>query len=301
MSGEINLRQLMADAQTPNRVLLEQTRNLANKWEPTGLLEGLDGDNERHGMAFLLENQARQLIDESTTTNPTSAGIAVGAAGSGEQWAGVALPLVRKVFGEIAAKEFVSIQPMNLPSGLIFFMDFKYGTDKLPRTTGDSVFGATKTGDGGVLFPAASVVPGGGLDGDGAFGYSINDITATQTDFASSASVSSASVNFNETNVANLDNLRFFEVAVTDLTRPDLEGVRAFVPLSGSVELPGWLPEYTFLSGSSTAGTVVFVGYATASNSEPLVSSVLYHAHPTDSTRGDFEDTRSEIVASSAI
>ena len=126
MSGEINLGQLMADAQTPNRVLLEQTRNLANKWGPTGLLDGLDGDNERHGMAVLLENQARQLIDESTTTNPTSAGVAVGTAGSGEQWAGVALPLVRKVFGEIAAKEFVSIQPMNLPSGLIFFMDFKF-------------------------------------------------------------------------------------------------------------------------------------------------------------------------------
>ena len=300
MSGEINLGQLMADAQTPHRVLLQQTRALANKWGPTGLLEGLDGDNERHGMAVLLENQARQLIDESTTTNPTSAGIAVGTAGSGEQWAGVALPLVRKVFGEIAAKEFVSIQPMNLPSGLIFFMDFKYGTTKLPRTSGDSVFGTTKTGDKGALFPSASVVPVGGLYGDGAWGYSINDQTATQNDFASSASVTSASVNFNETVVATLDNLRFYEVAVGDFTRPDFEGIRAFVPMSASVELDGWLPEYTFLSGTQAGGTIVFVGSDTGSNDEAIITSVLYHAQPSDSTRGDFEDSRAELVDSTA-
>jgi hypothetical protein len=35
-----------------------------------------------------------------------------------EEWAGVALPLVRRIFAEFAAKEFVSVQPMNLPSGL---------------------------------------------------------------------------------------------------------------------------------------------------------------------------------------
>ena len=298
--GGINLQSLMTEAQAPRAALLAQTRGLVQKWSPTGLLEGLDGDTDRQGMAVLLENQARQLIDESTTTNPTTAGIAVGSPGSGEQWAGVALPLVRKVFGEIAAKEFVSIQPMNLPSGLIFFMDFKYGTDKAPRNVGDSVFGASKTGDKGALFPSASVVPDGGLYGDGKFGYTINDQTATQTDLASSASVTSASVNFNETVVATIGTqpLAFYEVAVTDLTRPDLEGVRAFVPLSASVELPGWLPEYTFLSGSTTAGTVVFVG--TGAVSGGIVTSVVYHQQPTDSTRGDFEDGRSEIVDSTA-
>jgi hypothetical protein len=67
----------------------------------------------------LLENQARQLVKEATSTGTT--------AGS-EEWAGVALPLVRRIFAEFAAKEFVSVQPMNLPSGLIFYLDFKYGT-----------------------------------------------------------------------------------------------------------------------------------------------------------------------------
>ena len=295
----IRLNELMADTQHPQRALLEQTRGLVNKWAPTGLLEGLGNEAEKHGMSVLLENQARQLIDESTTTNPTTAGIGVGTAGSGEQWAGVALPLVRKVFGEIAAKEFVSIQPMNIPSGLIFFMDFTYGTAKGARASGDSIFGATKTGDNGVLFPSASVVPTGGLYGDGQFGYSINDQTALIIPgISSSISPDSASVNFNETSVALITaalgaGLAFYEAEITDLTRPDLEGVRAFVPFadSGSSALTGWLPEYTFQSGSSAAGTIVFV----AAGNQSLVQ-VGYHQQPTDSTRGDFEDSRAEIV-----
>ena len=51
-----------------------------------------------------------------------------GTGGSKEEWSGVALPLVRRIFGELSAQEFVSVQPMNLPSGLIFFLDFKYGS-----------------------------------------------------------------------------------------------------------------------------------------------------------------------------
>ena len=300
----IRLNELMADSQHPQRALLEQTRGLVNKWNPTGLLEGLDNDAEKHGMAVLLENQARQLIDESTTTNPSSAGIGVGTPGSGEQWAGVALPLVRKVFGEIAAKEFVSIQPMNLPSGLIFFMDFKYGTTKGPRVSGDSIFGATKTGDQGALFPSASVIPDGGLYGDGAFGYSINDQLADAgIGDSSSIQPTSGTVNFNETSVALITEadgtgLALYEIAISNFLRPDLEGIRAFVPFtsadSGTVAL-GWLPEYTFRSGSATAGTLVFVA-----EGNQRITAVTYHQQPTDSTRGDFEDTRAELVDDSA-
>jgi hypothetical protein len=315
MSG-INIRQLMAEAQTPQRALLEQTRGLVSKWTPTGLLEGLDGEAQRHGMAVLLENQARQLIDESTTTNPSSAGIGIGTAGSGEQWAGVALPLVRKVFGEIAAKEFVSIQPMNLPSGLIFFMDFKYGGlasgAKPGRATSDSVFGITKTSSKGAMFPSASVVPQGGLYGDGKFGYSINDQELTIIGTALSGStgttaagagtpLDSASVNYNEliTNPAAgtfATNLMAYQVSMSAFTRPDFEGIRAFVPGTGSVSagftaLTGWLPEFTHISSSQGVDWVTFIA-----DLGQALSSVVYHRQPTDSTRGDFEDTRSEVV-----
>ena len=108
-----NISNLLNSANTTYTDKLEETRGLVNKWDKTGLLEGIGHEYEKSGMAVLLENQARQLIDEA---NNTSSGTA-----SKEQWSGVALPLVRRVFGEIAAKDFVSVQPMNLPSGLVFF------------------------------------------------------------------------------------------------------------------------------------------------------------------------------------
>ena len=41
------------------------------------------------------------------------------------------LPLVRRIFGEISAKNFVSVQPMNLPSGLIFYQILNTTTHNL--------------------------------------------------------------------------------------------------------------------------------------------------------------------------
>ena len=114
--ANFDLSKLM-EGKNPTQVMLAETRQLKNKWEKTGLLEGLK-EREQSQIAVLLENQAKQLLDEATATG-TSAG--------SEEWSGVALPLVRRIFGEIAAKEFVSVQPMNLPSGLIFYLDFKYG------------------------------------------------------------------------------------------------------------------------------------------------------------------------------
>ena len=75
-------------------------------------------------MSMLLENQAKQLVNEANTAG-TGTSISTG---NSEAWAGVALPLVRRVFGEIVAKDLVSVQPMNLPAGLIFYLDFQYGS-----------------------------------------------------------------------------------------------------------------------------------------------------------------------------
>jgi len=115
----MDLKKLMTGS-NPQTLMLEQTRGLKAKWEKTGLLENVGSETTKHGMAVMLENQAKQLLDEATRTGTSS---------GSEEWAGVALPLVRRIFGSIAAKEFVSVQPMNLPSGLIFYMDFKYGTN----------------------------------------------------------------------------------------------------------------------------------------------------------------------------
>src|SRR5210317_1072024 len=170
----------LMDGYNPQRQLLEQTRKLVKKWEPTGLLEGMDKEHEVNGMAVLLENQARQLIDEASRT---------GTSANSEEWSGVALPLVRRIFGELAAQEFVSVQPMNLPSGLIFYLDFKYGTAQTSLQTENSdVYGNT-SGSGDAS---------GGLYGAGKFGYSINDVSIdsamTLAGAAASGSYATASV-----------------------------------------------------------------------------------------------------------
>ena len=154
--SDLKINDLMS-GHNPHQELLKQTRKLVDKWEPTGLLDDIDDSTKKTGMAVLLENQATQLIKEASAT---------GTGGSKEEWSGVALPLVRRIFGEISAQEFVSVQPMNLPSGLIFFLDFKYGSANQANIDQNSdIFGNT-SGSGDAS---------GGLYGGGKSGYSIND------------------------------------------------------------------------------------------------------------------------------
>ena len=273
--------------QTNDFVQRNQAKALSAKWEKTGLLEGLKGETERAGMAQLLENQARQLVKEATSTGTT--------AGS-EEWAGVALPLVRRIFAEFAAKEFVSVQPMNLPSGLIFYLDFKYGTaqpgfdDDNNLRTGDpfgnpnaldSMFGVTTTGSDAA----------GGLYGAGRFGYSINNVTGS-VGFASFTigAATSASLNFDSAFLPS----QYALVTMPIPTNADLYAVRSFTLLSGSgnTEL---IPVQAFSKIDSNYTASFIVTTAQSSSLATLVSAsanpkINYSIQPTDITRGDFED-----------
>jgi hypothetical protein len=127
-----------------SRDLSAEGSALISKWESTGLLEGLDSDSLRNGMARLLENQAKELLREAASTM---------AGGDVEGFAAVAFPLVRRVFGALIANELVSVQPMSLPSGLIFFLDFTYGgvfedatNARLGFEVGKSVYGGDVVG-----------------------------------------------------------------------------------------------------------------------------------------------------------
>ena len=128
-----NMSNLLQESKATFNAQKQETAKYVSKWEKTGLLEGLNGEYDKHNTAILLENQAKQLISEA---NATSTGA------NAEDWNGVALPLVRRIFAEISAKEFVSVQPMNLPSGLVFWLDFKYANTRGPITAGDSIFGS---------------------------------------------------------------------------------------------------------------------------------------------------------------
>jgi hypothetical protein len=116
-----------------NRDLKKEGSALLSKWEATGLLEGLDTEQARHNMARLLENQAKELLRESSSMS----------AGDVEGFASVAFPIVRRVFAGLIANELVSVQPMSLPSGLIFFLDFVYSPNVAGQADQSSRFGNT--------------------------------------------------------------------------------------------------------------------------------------------------------------
>ena len=263
-----------------------------SKWERTGLLEGLKSETEKAGMATLLENQARQLVKESSAT---------GTAAGSEEWAGVALPLVRRIFAEFAAKEFVSVQPMNLPSGLVFYLDFKYGTAR-PGFDDDNAegaghpFGSPEADDSmfGVTNTAGD--PSGGLYGAGRFGYSIpnvlvSDVTATTGSGAAAAAASSASLNFDSLYTANSG--QYFVLEVNVPTDADPLAVRSFTLASGSGQteiIP--VQAFSTIDANFTASFVVTASLA--DNIQAAIGAsnldLNYSKAPTDITRGDFED-----------
>jgi len=303
-----NVKELLTNALNPQARLMAETRGLVSKWEKTGLLEGLRNDIEKSNMSVLLENQAKQLIEESSVTGTQS---------NSEQWAGVALPLVRRVFAEIAAKEFVSVQPMNLPSGLVFYLDFKYGSNSGVFTAQpsamDSLFGGISGSDdlNNSWKLGSTNAPVGGLYGVGRYAYTINDTSSIVNFTLASASI--GDINFDTGNSndpvaqslsTSLSTNNLFVMTTKGLTAtaslggsyPDLNAVRSFMPVNAGTSVtwvtwfPGFSkfngPEATFVISASTAVGAYFIA-ATGGNN---TASINYSLQPRDTSRGDFED-----------
>ena len=168
-----------------NRDMRAESHALLSKWEKTGLLEGLTKDRQKGAMARLLENQAKELLRESSSMN----------AGDVEGFAAVAFPIVRRVFAGLIANDLVSVQPMSLPSGLIFFLDFVYSpnlgsdttiTDRFGNSANESIYGTNRVG---------SQVTGG-VDLVGALGQ---DLSGPRTVGARGYAYGSPSASFNIT------------------------------------------------------------------------------------------------------
>ena len=263
---------------------------MASKWGKTGLLEGLNSEVDKNNMALILENQAKQLVVEQSSTNVGGANFVVG---QGEQWAGVALPLVRKVFGSLSSKEFVSVQPMNLPSGLVFFLDFQYGdTNGKVAPVGNFGPGGDTYANSSSMYgntnPGAGLDPSQGLYGAGRFAYSINQFSSSMTSSASGSATWSM-VDYDATLSASIaGGTTYSYITVTAPVNADFKGVRAFVLTSGStVTAANILPQYTDTNGS----TVTFVFAGTPTSLSPISSYTLYYnIQPVDNNRGDFED-----------
>jgi hypothetical protein len=276
-----NVQQLLESAAGSWKSLQSDAAKLSGKWTKTGLLEGLV-EVDKNNMSILLENQAKQLVTEANTISSNSS---FTSGGQGENWAGIALPLVRKVFGTIVAKEFVSVQPMNMPSGLVFFLDFQYGNSKTPFTEGSSLYGNRNTAS---QFPFSTPAAEGGLYGgpEGRFTYATNQFSASipmtgsigggtlPTIAAGTGSVVTASwadLNFDSDYSASVTTNKIYKVTVSTasvLASFDQDAVRGFV---GSGSTAGFgtafapanlLPAFT--TYNYTAGTISFFYTASA-------------------------------------
>ena len=294
----MSLNQLLESANTYQNMQSDAAK-LASKWEKTGLLEGLDG-NHKNNMGIILENQAKQLVVESSQTGGGAASSGTfqsqTAVNIGGQWAGVALPLVRKVFGQIAAKEFVSVQPMNLPSGLVFFLDFQYGSDKTPFASGSSLYG--NTNQASAPFGNNSE---GGLYGAGRFGYSINNTQSIAVSASNVNTATLADMDYDSDYSSSSGFPTYYRVSVptASLDFLDTEGVQAFQLITGSDagfssgSIAGiQLSQFTKYSGGAHVHFIVSKSYGTIDGDS--TQTIAYQLQPTDRYRGDFEDGNPE-------
>ena len=261
---------------------------LANKWNKTGLLEGISSETEKNNMALILENQAKQLVVESSLTGAGTNG-AQFVGGTGEQWSGIALPLVRKVFGQIAAKDFVSVQPMSLPSGLVFFLDFQYGTAKSgskfnvggPVFGNGSMYGVTDT----------ATAPTDGTYGAGKWTYSTNlTSSATAPTAIASASWSATGYDAALSSSVAAGTLKVLTFSTGAFDNPDMNGVRGFVVAGTAVGVN--TPQYNY---ANDAKTEVFLFTEGTDGVDPSATIVSYPQQTTAAERGDFEQGNTSL------
>ena len=291
----------LLESANPYKSLQSDAARLAAKWNKTGLLEGIGNETEKNNMSMILENQAKQLVMEETNTGGgAGAGSFTPGTGPAGQWAGVALPLVRKVFGQIAAKEFVSVQPMNLPSGLVFYLDFQYGTTKEPFTAGDSLYGNEGTDPSTAPFGNTNE---GGLYGAGRFGYSINNTQSTAytvvsksvdwyIDLQADSDVSQSYVAGATGQIVALD------VPVTATPDYDTRAVKGFRLSGSAADLPTdgtavQYPEFTRVTQSAGADVIRF--FVGAGVNEGGTLKVVYTLQTNDAERGDFEEGNTNL------
>ena len=273
----MNVQQLL-ESSNQYKVIADDAKKLSSKWTKSGLLEGIKNENDRNTMSMLLENQAKQLVTEASQT-----GNQVGGAGaySGESWSGVALPLVRRVFGEIAAKEFVSVQPMNLPSGLVFYLDFKYGTGVKPFASGGSLYGANASNN-------VTNIASASLYGAGKFGYTMNQFTQSIT--TTTGSTTWADFNLDGAYSASaVTDFKKILVPLTLASNYDVNAVRSFTFTSGTFINTGNEVLSQFTTVANGTASFIVTGSLIALQTTPIVT-LWYSVAPQAISRGDFED-----------
>tara|TARA_R110000824_G_scaffold55257_12_gene152360 strand:- start:724 stop:2397 length:1674 start_codon:yes stop_codon:yes gene_type:complete len=270
-----------------SRDLSKESHAIVSKWEKTGLLEGLTNDTKRTNMACLLENQAKELLRESSSMQ----------AGDVEGFAAVAFPIVRRVFAGLIANDLVSVQPMSLPSGLIFFLDFTKDRARLGAAAGDSVYG------GGAV---ANQITGGvsltGANAEKSF-YNLNNGYASPTGSNAGVTITdvlSGTVGGPAAVDASLEKILRFDpdiasgttayvgrVAISDLDQFNLDDlVTLTVTLSGSGRQARRLTQLSGTAGTDLLIVIAASGSETTNDLNPPATQAMSWAQVDDFTNG---------------
>lgn len=100
-----------------NAAYLNEAKQLERRWSQTGLLNGIEDRSTRSVTSVLLENQ--RLINEMSTDSSDIA-----------QFKRISIPLVRRIYPQLIANKIVSVQPLLGPTGLVYYLRFRYSTNK---------------------------------------------------------------------------------------------------------------------------------------------------------------------------
>ncbi len=287
------IKQVMSE--NPNYgTRLQQAQRLAQKWQKLGLMQNLDNPKDmliRTNTAIMLENQAKQILRESNYTSTAQ---------YHEQWVGVAMPLVRRFIHKLAAKDFVTIQAMSQPAGLVFFLDHQFASNRKGINSGDSIYGTVFSGQSGSAQYVMDTNLSAGLYKAGRWGYSLNNEECTIDDAATLATSQSfegyhyrhdTMFSSKYANELASGSMKLISIPITSFVSPDLNGVQSFHLTSTDTTntssgcIIETFNQYTQINGDN----ITFVVKTGDSGSFAGGLTCSYHKQPLSYDRGDFE------------
>ena len=259
----------------------KKTQRLVEEWEPTQLLEGLS-ESDRHKLAQLLQNQAMDLVTESTKTGTTP---------NAENWEGIALPMVRKIFVEQLAKQLVHTQALDRPSGYVFYLDFKIENDRPDASpiynANESVYGTTEGEND----------PQGGFYGKTRYSYTMNYQQASlpESSAPEDATLRDVQYDANLVEKVNAGDIKKATFALGGLEdEVDTLGLETFIFEDPAGLVTNVYREYTTLDGAN----LTFFYETDEADPTAIAEAVLqYTGQPSPNSRGDFEVGQSGVGA----
>jgi hypothetical protein len=223
------IREMSRDVVEQN--LIKEGKRIHSKWAKTGLLEGLEGQ-KAYNVARLMENQLKQFLKEASSTADI-----IG-------FQNVAFPIIRRVFAGLIANELVSVQPMSLPSGLLFYMDYRYDNVKAGNLNADFTVGGSLFGERNSLQDAKG--DGGPYNLQGV-SYSLREKVGTALHSATFAPLTLADIEYDPEISSSLS------LSSTGWKKLTLTNAYATLQASGALYNPAELKMVIPVSGSSTS------------------------------------------------